>query len=387
MAAQSQVDPQSLDFRSKHFFTKAFGSSVLVGFGEGECFRAIVPTEELCRKIFSLAHNLSHPGFKGTLRQISKSFAWPNLRADVKAWTEGCVPCQRNKVTTHPRPAGPTPFVKNPKRFSVVHVDLVGPLPLSNGLRNLLTILDRATRWIEAIPLQDTRAETIVTIFFSGWVARFVVPQTIHSDRGPQFTGSLWGHLGQLLGVKNLFTTSYHPESNGIIERFHRTLKTSLAARISQEGESWVKALPFVLLGLRSSTPCIPGSELSPLHLLLGEAPRLPLTLVNEGERLPDKKLFERLRDLKHSPPRIIPETSSRFLSAVDKLKKVEFVFVKNIPIRPSLSPTYLGPFKVLKKLDRVFELDFGHRTDHVSIDRLKPAFGIRDILPSFRKF
>ncbi|QQP37044.1 Putative LOC100708214, partial [Caligus rogercresseyi] len=210
------------------------------------------------------------------------------------------------------------------------------------------------------------------------------VPQTIHSDRGPQFTGSLWGHLGQLLGVKNLFTTSYHPESNGIIERFHRTLKTSLAARISQEGESWVKALPFVLLGLRSSTPCIPGSEFSPLHLLLGEAPRLPLTLVNEGERLPDKKLFERLQDLKHSPPRVIPETSSRFLSAVDKLKKAEFVFVKNIPIRPSLSPTYLGPFKVLKKFDRVFELDFGQRTDHVSIDRLKPAFGIRDILPSF---
>ena len=140
--------------------------------------------------------------------------------------------CQRAKVHRHTK-APLAPFVVPERRFDHVHVDLVGPLPPSHGYTYLLTMVDRTTRWPEAVPLSSTMAAVEVARAFIGcWVARFGTASYIISDRGPQFTSELWTAVAENLGVRIHRTTAYNPQSNGLCERFHRDMKAALHARL-----------------------------------------------------------------------------------------------------------------------------------------------------------
>ena len=136
-------------------------------------------------------------------------------------------------------------------RFDSIHVDIVGPLPISKGYIYLFTCIDRYTRWPEAIPMADSTAESCASALLTGWISRFGVPTTITSDRGQQLESDLWHSLMNLLGATRLRTTAYHPQANGLVERFHRHLKTGLKARLA--GSNWVDDLPVVLLGIRAT--------------------------------------------------------------------------------------------------------------------------------------
>uniref|UniRef100_A0A0K2U098 Integrase catalytic domain-containing protein n=1 Tax=Lepeophtheirus salmonis TaxID=72036 RepID=A0A0K2U098_LEPSM len=104
---------------------------------------------------------------------------------------------------------------------------------------------------------------------------------------------SLRGHYGYGWGNSSVRKPcSLHPESNGIIEKFHRTLKTAILSRMQQEEETWLQSLPFFLLGLRASVPSIPETLFSPIHHLLISAPRLPLSLVESTVTPNDRNLF-----------------------------------------------------------------------------------------------
>ena len=156
-----------------------------------------------------------------------------------------CLACQGGKVHCHIHLRAehiPVPT----RRFAHLHVDLVGPLPLSAGLNYVYTILDRTTRWPEAVPLKSITATNCAHTHFHGWIQRFSVPVTITSEQGAQFTSSLWAALCAILDIVHVPTTAYHPESNGLVERFHRRLKDSLRDR----AVDWFIHLPWVMLGL-----------------------------------------------------------------------------------------------------------------------------------------
>ena len=161
------------------------------------------------------------------------------------------------------------------RRFSALHLDIVGPLPESEGCSYLLTIIDRFSRWLEAVPLADMTAQTCARALLRHWVARYGVPDTIVTDQGRQFTSELWADLSTTLGISRARTTSYHPQANGMIERQHRTLKDRLIARDCTSGSGgWMEHLPFVLLGLSSSIR--QDAACSPADLLYGTPLRLP---------------------------------------------------------------------------------------------------------------
>ena len=133
-------------------------------------------------KIFSALHCLSHPGIRATRRIISSRFVRRGLANDVQDYCHSCLPCQRGKVLQHVhlRPEKiEVPF----RRFSHVHVDLVGPLPSSHGYTYLLTCLDRSTWWPEVIPLTGIPTAECVFALFHGWILPFGVPSIITSDR------------------------------------------------------------------------------------------------------------------------------------------------------------------------------------------------------------
>ena len=127
-------------------------------------------------------------------------------------------------------------------------MDLVGPLPQSEGYCYLFTVIDQFSRWPEAVPLKDATAQSCVRALIQVWISRYGIPDRIVSDRGAQFTGSLWKELCASLAIEHHPTTSYHPQANGLVERFHRQLKGALKARL--RGPHWTDELPIVLLVL-----------------------------------------------------------------------------------------------------------------------------------------
>ncbi len=203
------------------------------------------------RRVFDTVHNLSHPSIRSTVKLITSRFVWHRIASEVREWARMCLDCQKAKVQVHTR----TPLQKfslPARRFSDVHIDIVGPLPISQGYSYLLTIVDRFTRWPDVYPLVSMDAISCARAF-ANWISRYGVPENVTSDRGPQFTGSIWSALCQLYGTKMHHTTAFHPQANGLVERFHRHLKASMKAVLTDKGETWMDHLPWILLGIRTT--------------------------------------------------------------------------------------------------------------------------------------
>ena len=164
---------QPFPFLCLHFVS---WSSVLCDVSSGSP-RPLIP-EGLCQKL-SL-HRISHPGVCASRRLLSFRFVWPGLAKDVGLLKRLCLRCQQSKVQTQvcsPLPGIPVPG----RRFSHVHLDLVGPLPSSQGFCYVLTMINRTPRWPEDVPLSTITAESCARAFISSWVARFGVPALLSS--------------------------------------------------------------------------------------------------------------------------------------------------------------------------------------------------------------
>ena len=259
-------------------------------------------------------------------------------------------------------------------RFHSIHVDLVGPLPVSNSMTYILTIVDRFTRWPEALPLSNSLTSTCASALLLHWVARFGVPDQITSDQGPQFTSSLWQELHKLMGTTPKHTTAYHPQANGMVERLHRQLKASLMARTTDA--NWVDHLPFVLLGIRTSW----RSDLdhSPAELVYGTNLRLPSELVNPQQSSnfqPSAEFVKQLQHTMNSFKPIVPTfhgTKQTYIP--NDLATSGFVYVRHDAYKQPLQRPYNGPFRIVNIDPKYFTLDVKGKLQKVSLDRLKPA-------------
>ena len=160
---------------------------------------------------------------------MADRYTWIGLQKDVGNWVRTCIECQRTKV--HQYTKTPVGTFKCPdQHFATVHMNIVAPLAHCQGYSNVLTIIDRFTRWPEAIPIADATAITCVRALPTHWVARFGIPEDIISDQRRQFTANLCTELCNLLGTQHHRTTVFHPQCNGMIERFHRQMKAALRA-------------------------------------------------------------------------------------------------------------------------------------------------------------
>ena len=233
-------------------------------------------------------------------------------------------------------------------------------------------MIDRYTRWVEVVPLSDITAETVAKAFFNNWIARFGSPARITTDQGRQFESQLFKALSQLLGISRIRSSPYHPQSNGMIEELHRPLKAALKA---YNTDHWSDALPAILLGFR--TVYKEDLQSTSAELVYGTTLRLPGEFFQSTPA--NASPIQMVEDLKAHFSMIRPSPASchtqKNVFVHPALKDCSHVFLRHDAVRKPLQASYDGPFKVLQRKHKTFEIDINGRKSTVSIDRLKPAF------------
>ena len=159
-------------------------------------------------------------------------------------------------------------------------MDCVGPLPRTrNGNEYILTILCASTRFSEAIPLSNIKAVTISMALIKFFTS-FGLPKEIQSDQGTNFTSVLFQQVVYQLGIRQITSSAYHPESQGSLERFHATLKTMIRTYCYENKKDWDEGVHLLLFAARESIQESLG--FSPFELVFGHQVRGPLALLSE---------------------------------------------------------------------------------------------------------
>ncbi|KAL2103146.1 hypothetical protein ACEWY4_000014 [Coilia grayii] len=227
-------------------------------------FQIVVPAS--CRdEILSLAHDhhfAGHLGVNKTVDRILRYFFWPGIKKDVVHYCRTCHVCQitgKPNQVVPPAPLQPIPVASEP--FENVILDCVGPLPRTkSGNQYLLTIMCSFSRFPEAL---------------------FGLPKSVQTDRGTNFTSRVFAQAMRQLAVKHVTSSSYHPQSQGALERFHQTLKTMLKSFCLEFERDWDEGVLLALFAVREVVQESLG--FSPSELVFGHTVRGPLRLLQES--------------------------------------------------------------------------------------------------------
>ncbi|XP_076028738.1 uncharacterized protein LOC143017759 [Oratosquilla oratoria] len=251
----------------------------------------VVP-EKYRLAVFKLGHHAAlggHMGVQKTQDRIQSQFFWSGIGREIVRMVRSCDVCQKttDRGRVKPAPLGPLPLISEP--FQRVAVDIVGPIipRAADGAKYILTCVDFATRWPEAVPLRNIETITVAEAMFEIF-CHVGIPKQVLSDRGSQFTSVMMEELLRLLAVKGLRTTPYHPMCNGLCERFNGTLKKMLKRMAAEQPKEWPRFIAPLLFAYRE----VPQASLqfSPFELVYSRSVRGPLQVLRElwDEEEPD---------------------------------------------------------------------------------------------------
>ena len=247
----------------------------------GRSFNQLVVTKELRRQVMSVNHESAfsgHLGAKKTEVRILPNFFWPGLRQDIIRFCHSCDVCQRTvkRGSVKKVPLGSMPLIDTP--FKRVAVDIVGPIapPSEAGHRYILTLVDYATRYPEAVPLKKITTEAVAEALLDIY-SRVGIPEEVLTDQGTQFMSECMQEVSRLLSIKGLTSTPYHPICNGLVERWNGTLKSMLKRLCQDQPKQWHRLINPVLFAYREVPQESTG--FSPFQLLYGRSVRGPRIL------------------------------------------------------------------------------------------------------------
>ncbi|XP_065442518.1 uncharacterized protein LOC101931677 isoform X1 [Chrysemys picta bellii] len=285
-AARSTPPPLSSSNRSRFVVEQGLLYKETLSGGHQEDWhpqrQLVVPTKYRV-KLLSLAHDhpSGHSGVNRTKDRLGKSFHWEGMGKDVANYVRSCEVCQRvGKPQDQVKaPLQPLPIIEVP--FQRVAVDILGPFPKKTprGKQYVLTFMDFATRWPEAVPLSNTRAKSVcqaLTDIFArvGW------PSDILTDSGTNFLAGTMENLWEAHGVNHLVATPYHHETNGLVERFNGTLGAMIRKFVNEHSNDWDLVLQQLLFAYRAVPH--PSLGFSPFELVYGREVKGPLQLVKQ---------------------------------------------------------------------------------------------------------
>ena len=259
--------------------------------GAGETFDQLVVPTSRKKHILKLAHTIpmaGHMSDKKTRALLRRNYTWPGITRDVAEWCKTCPKCQLVKKTSQSKvPLQPMPIVSEP--FEFLAFDIIGPFERSRqGYKYVLTAMCLASKYPEAIPLKDIRAETVAEGMLEIF-SRTGIPKKLHTDQGQQFIGKLHKQLCQRLQIQKLRTSAYLPQMNRCLERWHGTLVPMIKKSIVNKLD-WDKQVKLALFAYR----CAPHSNtgFSPFEIIFGRNVRGPTEILKDSWENVEKEKF-----------------------------------------------------------------------------------------------
>ena len=332
-----------------------------------------------------------HLATRRTRLRLEDKYYWPSLDDDVKTYCKSCTVCALQRRSTLRAYLNPLELATRP--FEILGLDFMGPIlphsPLGNN--HILVITDYFTKWVEVIPLRTTSALVTAKALMDRVILYHGPPKTVVTDRGPNFTSELFSSLCKALNVKHLRTTAYHPQTNGLTERFNRTMVEMIRKYLEKGFSRWEDALGPVAFAYRNSVHS--STNETPYFLNHGRDPVLPidqfLQVPNRTSTVPSdykSQLLQRIHEAFVLAQQNLYQARAQQKEQYDKRVNEQLYEVGDkvllsmkTPIlgtSKKLIPRFIGPYRVTKvHSNKTVEIreNPGKQTQLVHINRLKP--------------
>jgi hypothetical protein len=306
-----------------------------------------------------------HLGTKKTYAKMRTRFFWPSLASDIRNYISTCKECQIHRAENQ-KPVGLLQPIPVADVFERVGIDLLGPLPrTSNGKKHIIVATDYGSRYAVTRAIGDPSAKAVADFLISEIYLKFGTPKTLLSDRGVQFMSGLVQELLKELGTKHTPTTAYHPQCNGLTERMNKTLIGIMNRFIDEDQRNWDKLLPFATFAYNTSVQDTTGA--TPHFLLFGREVMMDTDRLWKFDKVNheyNKQIGEIVDVVREKAKQRIENRFNYNKQEYDKNRREsEFLPdqlvllhrpLQKIGLATKLLPKFIGPFKVLHKLNDV---------------------------------
>lgn len=362
---------------------------------QGILYQFVAP-KEVRDFIFEQLHSSkfsAHFGRDKTLELIKRRFYWPNLSESVKRWCNSCNICAKGK----PGPGkGKSPLKSSIPTYPLdrLAIDIMGPLPKTRDSNEYIMVVeDYFTKWTEAYAIQNHQALTVADKLVTEFICRFGCPSQIHTDQGREFESNLFASICDKLGIDKTRTCPYRPQSDGMVERFNRTLQNILCLFVNEHRNDWDDHLPFITMAYRATQHA--SSHCTPNILMFGHEIRCPVDLMfglPQGQpSIPCPIAYvewvqQALNKAFQFAHKHLGLSATRQKETYDKNLKIRefeensFVWRWYPPeANKKLGLGWIGPYKVIRKIsDLLYKIQKDRKTKSivVHVDHLKQYIG-----------
>ena len=321
--------------------------------------RRIITHEEEKVKLIWESHRIGHEGIEKTYQRLKRHFYWKNMIEDIRKTIKYCTKCQLNRPEKFPEPTERfATTIEGP--FVHLGLDIIGPLPITErNNRFIIVTVDYFTKWVEAEPTPTITAKDIV-YFLSKVFARHGTPQCITVDNGVQFVADLTKIFLDMYDVYIKFTTTYHPESNGLTENRNKEISKEIRL-LGETNRDWDLILPSALWAIRTARNNT--TKYSSFELLYGRMDQQPFELATISQtynmnQSSEELLLEKFCDhykwvldaynnMKNKAKKWEKERNELFkYNKQNEIKEGDLVKIRNFN-RFKLDPYFTGPFQV----------------------------------------
>ena len=265
---------------------------------EGKVY--MLKDNKLRAEIIRLHHNTPVGDYGGqwkTVELVTHNFWWPGVTKEVKWYVEGCDACQQNKNCTE-QPAGklmPNSIPEKP--WMHILADFITKLPLAQGYNLILVIVDRLTKMVHFVPTTEkTLVEGLAWLFRDNVWKLHSLPESIISDRGPQFAAGLIKELNEILGIKSKLSMAFYPQTDGQTERVNQELEQYLRMFIDHRQEQWPEWLEIAEFAYNNKVHS--STWMSPFKANYGQDLRMRFEGRKKGKYAGAEKFIEKIKEI-----------------------------------------------------------------------------------------